>query len=278
MKSRTLLANLVLAALVSLSLAAQNHPASRAPRALPPPTTVTQLSSNVSEFYYLVTTGPGKYDHIGIHRVTLVDRNGNPKPSQNAVLMVHGDFWPFDQAFVGGISRNSIAGYLASQRVDVWGIDLAWTLVPASETDFTFMKSWGMQHDINDIETAFTFARSVRSQTGSDNGPMTLLGWSRGGWLGYGLVDQESQLKCNQRQAKAYVSVDNFYKTDSAGSQSLFCSLESYYDQQIANGTYNISAQFVQSLGQDAVASPDTSSLIFGDPYTNLTASSTAGA
>ncbi len=57
--------------------------------------------------------------------------------------MVHGDFWPFDQAFFGGISRNSIAGYLASQRVDVWGIDFAWTLVPASENDFTFYEELG---------------------------------------------------------------------------------------------------------------------------------------
>lgn len=278
MKSRTLLANIIMAALVSLTLAAQNQSQSRAPGSPPSPTTVTQLSGNVSEFYYVVTTGPGQYDHIGIHRVTLVDKNGNPKPGQNPVLMVHGDFWPFDQAFSGGISRNSIADYLASQRIDVWGIDLAWTMVPATESDFTFMKNWGMQHDITDIETAFTFARNVRSHTGSDNGPMTLLAWSRGGWLGYGLLNQESQLSCNQRQAKAFVSVDNFYKTDSSASQSYFCSSEAYYNQQIANDIYAFSAQFIQSLGQDAVQSPNTSSLLFGDPYTNLTASLTAGA
>jgi hypothetical protein len=278
MKSRTLLANLVLAALVSFPVAAQNRSASRVTGTLPPPTTITQLSSKVSEFYYLVTTGPGKYDQIGIHRVTLVDKKGNPKPSQNAVLMVHGDFWPFDQAFVGGISRNSIAGYLASQRIDVWGIDLAWTLVPASETDFTFMKNWGMQHDINDIETALTFARLFRSQTGSDGGPLTLLGWSRGGWLGYGLVNQESQQNCKQRQAKALLSVDNVFKTDAPATQSFMCSSEAYYNQQIANGTYEFSSQFVQSLGQYAVQAPYTSSLLFGDPYTNLTASLTAGA
>ena len=278
MKSTTLLANFVLAALVSLSMAAQNHSAPRAPGSLPPPTTITQLSSNITQFYYLLTTGSGQYDHIGVHRVTLVDKKGNPKPSDNAVLMVHGDFWPFDQAFFGGISRNSAAAYLASQGVDVWGIDLAWTLVPASETNFNFMQNWGMQHDINDIETALSFARATRSQSGRDGGPLTLLAWSRGGWLGYGLVNQESQLNCNQRQVKAYIPVDLFYKTDYSPSQQLFCEDEAYYNQQIASGVYAFSAQFIQSLGQYAVQSPDTSSVEFGDPYTNLTASLTAGA
>jgi hypothetical protein len=133
------------------------------------PVSTTQISGNVYEFYYLLTTGTGKHDHIGIHRVTQV-ANGEPVPSDNAVLLVHGDAWGFDQAFMHGISRRSIGAYLASEGIDVWGIDLAWTLVGSGETDFTFMKSWGMQHDINDIEQALSFARQVRTQTGSDGG------------------------------------------------------------------------------------------------------------
>ncbi len=266
MKKVSLFTSLVLAVLVNLPVAAQQ------------PTTITQISSNITQFYYLVTTGPGQYDHIGIHRVTLVDSNGNPQPSHKAVLMVHGDFWPFDEAFLQGISRNSAAAYLASKGIDVWGIDLAWTLVPASETNFSFMQNWGMGHDINDMETALTFARSVRSHTGSDGGQLTLLSWSRGAYLGYGLVNQESQLSCNQRQVKTYIPVDIYYKTNDSGIQSLNCSLEASYNQQIANGTYAFSSQFVQELGQYAVQSPDTTSVLFGTPYTNLTASLTAGA
>ena len=239
------------------------------------PTTTTQISSNVNQFYYLVTTGPGRYDHIGIHRVTRVDANGNPKPSDNAILMVHGDIGPFDQAFFGGISRDSVAAYLASQGIDVWGIDLAWTLVPAGENDFTFMKNWGMQHDINDIETALTFARSIRSQTGSDNGPLTLLGYSRGGWLGYGLLNQETQVGCNQRQAKAYISVDNFYKTNSQMSQQVVCSAEAYALQEIASGIYDSDGSFYATVGVNAIQAPDAISppALCDSPYTNLTCS-----
>ena len=237
------------------------------------PTTTTQISSNVNQFYYLVTTGPGIYDQIGIHRVTQVDANGNPRPSGTAILMVHGDIGPFDQAFFGGISRDSVAAYLASQGIDVWGIDLAWTLVPATQTDFTFMKTWGMQHDINDIETALTFARSIRSQTGSDNGPLTLLGYSRGGWLRYSLLNQETQVGCNQRQAKAYISVDNFYKTDSAMSQGAMCAAEAYALQEIANGTYDSDGRIYATVGVSAIQAPDAISppTLCDSPYTNLT-------
>ena len=275
MKRTILLAGFALATLVSLPSAAQDPSGRRSLPALPQPTTVTQISSNMVEFYYLVTTGSGQYDHIGLHRVTLVDKKGNPKPSDDAVLMLHGDVWPFDGAFFRGISRDSIAAYLAAQGVDVWGIDLAWTLVPSTENNFTFMANWGMAHDITDTETALTFARSVRSQTGSDGGQLTLLGWSRGGFLGYGLLDQESQQSCNQRQVKAYISVDNFYKTDSPESQANMCAAEAAVDQELANGVYNTDFTIYRTVGDYAIQAPDSTSPpdLCDTPFTNLTCS-----
>jgi pimeloyl-ACP methyl ester carboxylesterase len=241
------------------------------------PVSTTQISANVYEFYYLLTTGTGKHDHIGIHRVTQVN-NGEPVPSNNAVLLVHGDAWGFDQAFMHGISRRSIGAYLASEGIDVWGVDLAWTLVGSGEKDFTFMKSWGMQHDIDDIEQALSFARQVRTQTGSDDGRLALLGWSRGGWLGFGLLNQESQQSCSNRQVKGYVPVDIYYKTNSPSSQEFICSAEAAENQEYASGVYADSFQFYLTLGGQALRHPyDTSSLL-GSPYTNLTASLTFGA
>ena len=285
MRNKMVVTHLAIVILLSLPLTAQSTGPS--PK-LPPNTqgpipaglsqqnfTVKQISSNIAEFYYLLTTGPGKYDQIAVQRVTLVDPNGNAQPSSDAVLMVHGDLWPFDQAFFGGISRDSIAAYLASQGVDVWGIDLAWTLVPSTENDFTFMKTWGMQHDINDIETALTFARTIRSRTGSDNGPLTLLAWSRGGWLGYGLLNQESQLACNQQQVKAYVPVDTYFKTDDQDIQAFTCAKEAQFEGAIANGDYDLDWRIYRVVGQTALQSPDVISSpdICGSPYTNLTCS-----
>ena len=76
-----------------------NSSGTRLPLSLQQPTTVTQLSGNIVESYYLVKTGPGQYDQIGIHHLTLTDNHGNPVPSADAIMMLHGDLWPFDGAF-----------------------------------------------------------------------------------------------------------------------------------------------------------------------------------
>ena len=186
-------------------------------------------------------------------------------------MMLHGDLWPFDGAFGGEISRQSIANYLASNRIDVWGIDLAWTLVPQSENNFTFMQTWDLQHDINDLETALTFARTFRAQNGSDGGPLTLLAWSRGGWHGYALLNEESQISCNQRQVKAFIPVDMYFKTNDPNLQSFVCAVEQGYKDAIANGQYNADWTIYRSVGQDALQAPNISSPVCGDPFTNLT-------
>jgi hypothetical protein len=250
-----------------------NDSGTRSPLSLQPPTTITQLSDNIVEFYYVLKTGPGRYDQIGIHHVTLTDEYGNPVPSDDAIMMLHGDLWPFDGAFGREFTRQSIASYLASNKVDVWGIDLAWTLVPASENNFSFMQTWNLQHDVTDLETAITFARTFRAQNGSDGGPLTLLAWSRGGWHGYALLNQESQISCNQRQVKAFIPVDTYYKTDDPTIQSFLCSVEQSLDQLIANGIYNTDFTIYQTVGQYALQAPNVPSPaeICGDPFTNLT-------
>jgi hypothetical protein len=237
----------------------------------------TRLTSNVFEYDYQLTTGSGKYDHIGLHRVVQV-KKGTPIVSDNAAFLVHGDGALFNPAFLGNISEHSLAVYLASQGVDVWGIDLAWTLVPQKETSFTFMKDWGIGHDVGDIERALTFARNMRSQTGGDDGRFILLGWSRGGWLGYALLNQETQIPCSERQVKAYVSVENDYKTDSNDGRASACSSEAQENQQIQNGVYQVDWSFIHDLGEYAEHDPNGTSVVFGGPYTNLQASLLLGA
>jgi hypothetical protein len=237
----------------------------------------TRIGTNIYDFDYQLTTGPGKYDHIVVHRVVQL-QNGKPIVSNNAVLLTHGDTWNFQQAFLAGNSKQSIAYYLANESVDVWGIDLAWTLVPSTETDFTFMKTWGMGHDITDMETALTFARKIRNETGSGNGRLNLLAWSRGGWLGYGLLNQESQEQCAQRQVKGYISVDNFFKTDSKTSQNVECSYEASENGQIQKGVYEENTGPTQLFGEYAVHDPNGPSVLLGSKYTNLQASLVLGA
>src|SRR6266705_2630665 len=141
------------------------------------------------------------------------EEHGCPRHSDQAIFMVHGDAWNFNAAFLRGTSSpDSLPVFLARRGVDVWGIDLGWTLVPSNTTDFTFMRHWGLQRDIDDLEQALSFARSVRTQTGSPHNRLVLLGWSRGGWIGYALLNQESQERIEERNVRAYIPVENSFK------------------------------------------------------------------
>ena len=173
------------------------------------------------ESTYTLVTGPGKYDRLRLHRITR-EHHGSPRPTRKSVLLVHGDVWGFNAAFMraSSSSRRSLPAYLARRGVDVWGVDLAWTLVPQSVDNLDFMATWGLQHDINDVRRALAFARGVRARTGSGHGALALAAWSRGAWIGYSLLGQESQLPAAKRQAGSFLSLDNFYKTDDENART----------------------------------------------------------
>ncbi len=242
------------------------------------PTAVHRLSGSVYEYDYLIPTGNGPYDRVGVHRVVQV-RDGRPVAASNGVFFVHGDIWKFDAAFVGGTSPSrSVAVYLASKGIDVWGIDLDWTLVSAGTADLSFMRSWGLQHNIDEVETGLAFARTVRALTGSSADKLTLMAWSRGGWIGYALLNEESQKPEILRQVRAFIPVDNYFKVNDPTTRSTICSFEQAVDSDLANGIYGYDESVVAQLGTLALQAPNDPSPIFGPPYTNLQASLTYGA
>jgi len=275
MTTRWLLRFVLVLALVASAqvVAAQDLPAGAAQI-----NTIRKITGDVYEFVFTLTTGPGAYDRIGVHRVVRVE-DGKPIVSHNAVLLTHGRNWGFEAAFLGdAASPHSFGVYLASHGIDVWGIDFSWTLVPQTVSDFTFMQNWGMQHDIDDLERALRFARKVRSQTGSDRGRLTLLSWSRGGWIGYGLLNQESQWPCRHRQVKAFIPVDTFYKANAPFAVSGECSFEATVNKEIKAGIYvDATGQLFQQLGALAVRDPSGLSPVLPG-LTNLQASLTLGA
>lgn len=177
-----------------------------------------QVSGDVYEYTFTLQVGEGERDVIKVHRVVREDGAGQPLQAEHGVLLVHGDIWGFDAAFLGNtISAHAPAGqsiglYLASRDVDVWGVDLRWTQVPAATTDFAFMKDWNIGTHVGDIAAALSLARGVRGATGSGTGQLALLGWSRGGILAYAYANAETRLPENLRQVKALVPVDIAYK------------------------------------------------------------------
>jgi hypothetical protein len=236
-----------------------------------------QLKGSVYEFDYLLRTGAGPHHQVGVHRVVQVV-DGQPIVTDRALFMLHGDAWNFNGAFLGGThSAASMPYTLASRGVDVWGIDLGWTLVPRDTTSFGFMKHWGMQRDIDDLEQALTFARTVRKETGSPGDPLLLLGWSRGGWIGYGLLNEESQKPAEDRQVRGFVSVDNVFKVPAGPLQRRICRFEKQRRKALAQGFYAYDEGVIARLGRLSKKDPHGTSPIFGPPYTNLDAALTYG-
>jgi hypothetical protein len=231
------------------------------------------ISGDVYEFIYRLTTGPGAYHQVGVHRVVRVE-NGKPIVSHNAAFLVHGDVSDFNSDFMSGThSAYSLPAYLAGHDIDVWGVDRGWTLIPATLPDYSFVRDWGLQRDIDDLAKALHFARIVRSSTGGDGGRLTLLAHSSGGWVGYGLLDEESQKSCAQRNVKAYIPLDTLYKTNDPNAQSTACANEAFYNSELAQGFPAEGAGLTsQLLGTSAKTDPNGVSIILGPPYTNLQA------
>src|SRR6266481_3243705 len=215
------------------------------------------LVDHIYEYSWVISTGNDQYHRVGVHRV-VQEENGSPQHCDQAIFMVHGDLWNFTAAFLrGGSSPDSMPVFLARRGVDVWGIDLGWTLVPSGTTDFTFMRHWGLLRDIDDLEQALSFARSVRTQTGSPHNRLVLLGWSRGGWIGYALLNQESQQRIEERNVRAYIPVDNSLKIHDPTIKATICGLADSAGADLRAGIYAYSSDPIPQIGQLAITDPN---------------------
>jgi hypothetical protein len=99
---------------------------------------------------------------------------------------------------------------------------------------------------------------------------LVLLGWSRGGWIGYALLNQESQQTIEERNVRAYIPVDNSFKIQDPTIRGTVCGFANGNAADLAAGTYAYSSDFLVQVGQLAVTDPNGISPIYGPPYTNL--------
>lgn len=208
--------------------------------------TKTQLTGNIYKYSYILRVGPGKYDKIGVYRVVKANVNGTPIPSSRSVMMVHGASSNFDSSFLTGtVSDNipedqSIGFYMAQNNIDVWGIDFRWTLIPATETDLSFMRDWDTSMKLDDLQIAIKLARIIRSLTGSGFGRIFLLGHSMGALLTYAYANAETQLPEPSRDIKGIIPMDIVFKTPpenpdlKQASYGRYQALKALYD----SGTY----------------------------------------
>jgi hypothetical protein len=251
---------LLAAALALPALAAAANPS----KATSPVSAIERhvLAPGIAEYFFTVRVGSGPYDQIGVHRIVKEIAPNVPIHAARAVFMAPGDIWNFDVAFEG--RAHPIPVFLAENGIDVWGIDYRWTFVPASVTDLSFMRTWGIDQDARDLGVAIGAARVTRALTGSGAGKIFLLGWSRGGQIGYDYVNGETQIPAALRQVKAFIPVDIYLKTDVPDLQSKACARQQASEAAIAAGTYAAtSGELIKALGDEAVADPNGASAIF---------------
>src|SRR5918999_3175833 len=221
------------------------------------------LSGDVVEYTFDLILGSGPYDVVGMHRVVRETAPFQPAPTDESLLMVHGDIWGFRAAFLVDPVHN-LPVFLAQNGVDVWGIDQRWVRVPPSETSFTFMADWGFQHDIQDLYVALSVARGVRLFTGNGFDRMDLLGWSRGGQIGYVYLNAETQVPPGLRNVDGFIPVDIYLKTNIPDRVEAACRRSAIQEAQHAAGTFqNSTGVLVQTIAFLATVDPAGASPIF---------------
>ncbi len=94
------------------------------------------LYGDVVHYQFDVVVGPGEYDKIRIHRVVKETEPNRPTPKMEGVFLLPGAPQRFEPIFMQPASSGSPAGegsialFLASNGVDVWGIDYGWSFIP----------------------------------------------------------------------------------------------------------------------------------------------------
>jgi hypothetical protein len=252
-------------ALPSLLFAQQDTPAAAAAHALPGAER-RALTAGVAEYSFRVRVGDGPYDEIGIHRVVKESAPNVPAHSSAALFLAPGDIWNFRAAFLTG--GHPLPVFLAENDIDVWGIDYRWTSLPGNLAETSFMQSWGLEQDAADLEFAMSVARHARAITGSGFGKLFLLGWSRGGQIGYTALSAETQLPPGQQNVQGFIPVDIYLKTDVPQLKAFACQRQQNSEATIAAGGYaNPVGGLVSVLGLLAAFDPNGSSILNGPPF-----------
>ncbi len=237
--------------------------------------TRTELGAGIVHYQFNVQMGEGEFDIVRIHRVIRESRPNHPIPTKGDVFMVHGAFTGFEGTFFSaGMESSDINAktsspfYLASKNIDVWGIDMGWTMVPDDSTDFSFMEGWGYEKDADHTLQAMSIARTIRGITGQGLSALNLLGFSSGNTVAYAAANIETQENdMSKRHIKGIISVDNAFKVQN-GEDSGCVSAQAVIDE-ISNGVFqNTNGQFFQTVGYLAHELPNELSPIFGDGST----------
>lgn len=239
----------------------------------------TELGAGIAHYQFNVQMGEGEFDVVRIHRVVRESQPYHPVPLKGDVFMVHGAFVGFVDTFLAsGLessddinAKTSSPFYLASKNIDVWGIDMGWTMVPNSASEFSFMEGWGYEKDASHTLQAMGIARVIRGITGQGFSSLNLLGFSSGNTVAYAAANRETQeSNMSKRHVKGIISLDNAFKVMDVDSG---CDTAIAIEAEIAGGQFqNENGAFFSLLGNLAIGDPEGESPIFGPDFSNIEA------
>jgi pimeloyl-ACP methyl ester carboxylesterase len=223
-----------------------------------------EITDRVVEYFYVLRVGLDEYEEIGLHRLIEERQPWRPQHRTDAIMLVHGDVWPFEASFNAAVGsgvvpdEQALPVFLASNDVDAWGIDLRWTRVPVNVADpYAVMENWDFQTDIDDLGIALEFMRRIRAITGSGHNKVALLGWSRGGMLGYAYLGQESTKPYGQRHVSNFAVADVYLKTNYEAARAYACASVPSIQAALDVGIYAVDNSILKVAGDLAIADPD---------------------
>jgi hypothetical protein len=235
-----------------------------------------QVTDDVAHYTVVVRLSDAPGAEIAVHGVVHESSPGMAKATPGAIMLLHGDFATFPSNFLPepaepeGPASRGLAGYLAEQGIDVWGVDRRWTRTPADAKDFPGYATMGLAEELDDTGRALAFARAVRALTGSGKEQVFLGGFSHGAQIAYEYAGAETQKPAAERHVKGLVPIDiydHIAPEDDALRQAA-CASRDAGKKALESGTLEVDNGFFIDMGQLAGSKPDDPSPLF-DGYTN---------
>jgi len=207
---------------------------------------------------------------IRLHRIVREKKPYQPIHTLGGVLLLPGGPNFFEAIFMAPLISQvpawdqSITVFLAKNKVDVWGMDYSWALVPAKQKNFKFMKDWGVERDSQHAQIALALARAIRGATGQGSGRLEVLGFSYGGAIAYAAAGDETQQPRALRNIKGLISADMPMKFQEQFLRDYYCTFQAADQANLDAGIYSDDGGvFDTQLYDLAMSAPDDPSPFF---------------
>jgi hypothetical protein len=216
------------------------------------------VAGDVYHYAFTVRVGDTPNAQLVIHRVVRERAPWIARRTPHAILANHGDFAKFTTNFMPG--GTGMAAWLAARDIDVWGLDRRWASAPA-DADISDFDAMSLDQELDDVGVALAFARAMRLSPEQ----IDLVGFSRGGELGYFYAQREGTQPAWQRHVKGLVPLDVYASVapDQTDTIAFWCETAAAEYDALAQGFPDAPNQFQIDIGTGDRDDPDATNIYF---------------